>query len=218
MYMNERGGSCFPSLSTLADDTGYHIDTVQDHLRLLAKAGWISKVTTSLGVGRGSRNDYQATLPEGVSAPRSAEPPTVAEGGAAPQPTGVQGPPDDVVTESVKGQSDASHHSRAACDELFQAIVGACGMDYAEMTEPQRKRTAVALAQLRKVGASPDEIHRRAEVYLQKHTSALTPTALSSQWASLRESPPPPTPIAQRSRFQAAMDEVFRPDAVRKSS
>lgn len=81
--------------------------------------------------------------------------------------------------------------ARPERDALFQAIVGACGMDYDEMTERQRKSCAVAMAELAKVGAKPDDVRHRAAVYRQMFPATLTPNALTNQWAMLRAAPPP---------------------------
>lgn len=58
--MNERGGSCFPSIRRLARETALHNETVQIHLDKLEKAGWLK-------VKRGNArqpNHYTATVPE----------------------------------------------------------------------------------------------------------------------------------------------------------
>ena len=209
LHMNERGGSCFPSLDTLAAETGYHVDTVKKHLRVLATGGWITKVTRSMGVGRGSRNDYQATTPDGVVAPPSDPPDDPAERGPAPLLTGVVRPGDEGVMEGDK-ETDASRRSvtgaRAECDVLFQAIVTACGMDYAEMTARQRKACGVAMSELRQVGATPEDVAHRAVVYRQMHTARLTPNALANQWAALREVPA----AVAKPKDSAAMNGVRR--------
>jgi len=95
-----------------------------------------------------------------------------------------------VASQQTPEPSGRGVRANAACrpsNPLFDALVVACGMAYDEMTEPARKRTGVAAAQLARVGATPDEVHRRAEIYRQVHTASLTPTALSSQWAACRE-------------------------------
>lgn len=78
---------------------------------------------------------------------------------------------------------------RAERDEVYQAAVVACGWTYGEMTQRQRKSCAVAVNELLAVGATPEEVHRRALIYPQRYQAALTPNALASQWAALREVP-----------------------------
>lgn len=60
LHMNERGGSCFPSIRRLARETALHNETVQIHLDKLEKAGWLK-------VARGNAkqpNHYTATVPD----------------------------------------------------------------------------------------------------------------------------------------------------------
>jgi hypothetical protein len=101
---------------------------------------------------------------------------------------------------------------RAERDELFQAIVSACGMDYGEMTKRQQRSCAVAMAELAAVGATPGEVHRRASIYPQKYQTVLTPNALANQWAALRvEGGPPPK------RAETAMDQALAMMAERRT-
>jgi len=75
-------------------------------------------------------------------------------------------------------------------NELFDACVEACGWDYSEMTERQRKACGVAVGQLKGVGATPDEVRRRSLVYRQVYPeAALTPNALANQWAAIGRIP-----------------------------
>lgn len=63
LHMNERGGSCFPSHPTLAAETGLHVDTVRTHLAALTKGGWLARVVNRRGSGRGTRVEYEASVP-----------------------------------------------------------------------------------------------------------------------------------------------------------
>lgn len=64
MHMNERGGSCFPGIDTLAEETGLDARTVQRALRVLADSGWLS---VERGGGRGRSNRYTAIVPQRVA-------------------------------------------------------------------------------------------------------------------------------------------------------
>ena len=68
LHMNERGGSCFPSVATLMDETGLAERTVREALKALSKAGWLVKKERSTGSGRQTSNEYQALVPEGEGA------------------------------------------------------------------------------------------------------------------------------------------------------
>ena len=61
LHMNERGGSCFPSISTLERETGLSRNTVLAALRELESAGWITVKRAARSVNR-----YSATLPAGA--------------------------------------------------------------------------------------------------------------------------------------------------------
>jgi len=80
-------------------------------------------------------------------------------------------------------------------------------MRYDEMTDRQRKSCAVAMAELAKVGAKPDDVQHRAAVYRQMFPATLTPNALTNQWAMLRE---PPPPVAAQRKESSVMASVRR--------
>ena len=58
--MNHRTGKCFPSLATLAADTGFSEDTVRRHLQALVVAGLIDIERTE-----GGSNAYRLRLSAG---------------------------------------------------------------------------------------------------------------------------------------------------------
>jgi DNA-binding transcriptional MocR family regulator len=61
LHMNERGGSCFPSISTLEAESGLSRNTVLTALRQLEDGGWITVKRSDRAVNR-----YTATLPAGA--------------------------------------------------------------------------------------------------------------------------------------------------------
>lgn len=77
-------------------------------------------------------------------------------------------------------------------DPIFDALCESCGINAKELTEAARGPLNKACKDLKDVGATPDEIHRRANAY--KTTFAgmnLTPNALSRHWAVLSGVPIP---------------------------
>ena len=75
-------------------------------------------------------------------------------------------------------------------DPIFDAIIEACGIDPAELTETARGAANKAVKQLKAVGASPDGIHARARVHLERWPDAsLTPTSLAKNYAQLGAKP-----------------------------
>jgi DNA-binding MarR family transcriptional regulator len=63
-HMDRNGGSCFPSVQTLSEDSGYSRRTVQKTVRSLEGVGWIE---CDAGGGRKRTTRYQARIP-GVEA------------------------------------------------------------------------------------------------------------------------------------------------------
>lgn len=60
---NTDGGSCFPSVATIAADTAFSKRTVCTHLEKAEEAGWI--IRRQVGDGKGwRRNTYTLTVPE----------------------------------------------------------------------------------------------------------------------------------------------------------
>lgn len=65
MHMDDDGGSCFPSMETIADETGMAKRSVVNHVEKLDNMKWII-VSTTKGV-RGRRNTYFAAQPSDFS-------------------------------------------------------------------------------------------------------------------------------------------------------
>lgn len=72
-------------------------------------------------------------------------------------------------------------------DLLWDELVKVCDADASEMTKNERGKFNAALKQLRDVGATPEEIRRRAWQWKQEYPNiAITPTALCNRWSSLK--------------------------------
>jgi len=64
LFMDNDGGSCFPSNRTLATAAKLHRKSVASHLESASKAGWI-QISGRAGDGRGwKRHSYKATFPD----------------------------------------------------------------------------------------------------------------------------------------------------------
>lgn len=64
LHMNERGGSCFPSIQTLASETGLSKPSVISGIRQLEAGGFLH---VDRAVGRGRVNRYSTAMPEKVN-------------------------------------------------------------------------------------------------------------------------------------------------------
>jgi hypothetical protein len=74
-------------------------------------------------------------------------------------------------------------------DLLWESLLEACGVTADRITSSGRGAYNRACSDLRKVGATPDEVHQRALVYREKWPgTSCTPSALTKHWAELEPS------------------------------
>lgn len=95
-----------------------------------------------------------------------------------------------LLAEVVSLDDHATHvaaHNEKRKDMIFEAVAEACGIDWrAPMPKAARGRIGKAAADIAKTGAEPDEIHRRARIYVDRYgADRLTPPALASHWPAL---------------------------------
>ena len=64
LHMNEKGGSCHPSVQRIVKESGLTKRTVLTHLEKANSAGWITKYEAGLSGQRHRRSAYAATIPE----------------------------------------------------------------------------------------------------------------------------------------------------------
>ena len=77
-------------------------------------------------------------------------------------------------------------------DELWDAVMDACGVNTGELTGSARGGHNKAVAELRAINANPQDVAARARNYRRTYPNAsLTPTALAKHWASLANAPGP---------------------------
>lgn len=108
------------------------------------------------------------------------------------------------VSEGV-GVSVAPTKSTRVPDELFDALVEACAIDAASLTQTGRGPLNKALAELRGAHATPDEVHQRARNYrLVFSEAALTPMALAKHWAQCAR----PPVVNTAGKGQAVLDRL----------
>lgn len=92
--------------------------------------------------------------------------------------------------------SSFTHPKNIAAKELFAALVAAEGAREDEITKTHRGALNRAVSQLVAVGATADEVSRRAEAYRREFPRiGLTASGLVKHWARLvpvEASPPPP--------------------------
>lgn len=96
--------------------------------------------------------------------------------------------PEPEPEPSGVGEATPSKRPR---DETFEALVDVCGLILDELTKTERGRCNKAAKELREVGATPDGIRARAQVYRERWPTAdLTPQALTANYSLLGTAPP----------------------------
>lgn len=66
MFMDEQGGSCFPSIRKLATITGLSRSTVIPHLEQAVEDGWIKRRSKKSGGQAWRRYEYMAKIPDSL--------------------------------------------------------------------------------------------------------------------------------------------------------
>jgi hypothetical protein len=80
-------------------------------------------------------------------------------------------------------------------DLIFETLAEVCGIDWRGLTSSARGSLNSAVKELKAVGATPDEIRRRAQNYrLDMPLATLTPTALAKHWPRMGELAPNMSP------------------------
>ena len=71
-------------------------------------------------------------------------------------------------------------------DLLFEAVAQACNIDWTTLTKTGRGPINRAVAELREIGATPEQVKARATTWAKQYPDAhLTPMALTKHWAAL---------------------------------
>lgn len=92
----------------------------------------------------------------------------------------------ETETEVLLAKTPKKERAR---DLIFEALLEACGVDYATLTESGRGPINRGVRELKAVDANPEEIHRRASVYRRRYPEiTLTPSALVKHWGALNDS------------------------------
>lgn len=136
LHMNEKGGSCFPSTRTLAEETGLSRRSVETHINLAVADGWLRKRLIGLKGQRWRRSEYEATLPTrwGTTFPTSEKGGVTDDEGGEPrdQKVGNDVPTSSSVSSSRSSSEDfvekpncpvcgsaKEHHDRATCERCL---------------------------------------------------------------------------------------------------
>lgn len=120
---------------------------------------------------------------------------------------GVSNPPTEAEAEADTENPSLARRKQSypqASNSIADALLDACGIEGKGVTSSQAKDLGAAVAELKRVGATPGDVADRARVYRTKYpNAALTPRALSKHWGALQapatvEEPEPATPATCR--------------------
>ena len=173
-------GECWPSMGHVADLAGVSSRQVSNHLNSLEGLGLLSRTRQRRQDGTLGRYVYRLIIhrkpvTSGNQLPAEAERTNHRKPASAHKAT-----PRSATTTL------ASDKPTRARDHVFEALVDACGLDIDELTSSARGAANKAAKELREIGASPEGIHARARLYVQKWPdAALTPSALAKNYAQL---------------------------------
>ncbi len=198
------GKNAFPSLETIARYTALSVSTVQRAINALCEKGLMTK---DPGGGRKS-NTYtlmihraevlQLEIIEGGHGDHAENDPVDPEGSHSDQAprSSVTMQPSQAVTmqpsqaltkEPLYNRNTTEMEPRAKKrDEVWDAIMEACGVNAATINSNERGRYNKAVKLLKESGATAAEIHTRVEVYRRKFKgAAVTPVAVANHWSEL---------------------------------
>ena len=153
LHMNERGGSCFPSVDTLVEETGLSRPTVVKHLDAAVEAGWLLRGKRGQSGQGWRRNEYVAALPASVSAEEGgkADLPREPLGGGRNIPTregegGKAGEP----RSAVEGEGGKPRSEKVVKEVNSSTSVSSSGFynDSAHATEIETEIRAQAIARM----------------------------------------------------------------------
>lgn len=204
----DRGNhECWPSVNTLAAELGMSYTTVYRALGRLRDAGavdWSQRITEHGGqtsnlyvvhVHQRGEGDAPAIDPPARTrqTPLGRQRPTKNQNQVEPEPLNQRAA--TVVSETHDEPPVAVAAAPAPKprkrDDLFDAVMEACGLDYADVPKTAMSGYAKRVHELRDVGATPEEVHLRARVYRKLYPgAALTPHALAMQWAKCKPKTP----------------------------
>lgn len=181
-HADKEGRNSWASVRQLAEEARLSERKVQYALRALTKAGEIR----SAGRSKARTNIFDLPGVGAQSAPRAPDgvQPTTLQG-AILDTQGVNPSAPEPSLEPSLNQDLAPSGRDPKRDELFEAVMEVSGVDLVEIPDAARGSYNAAVAGLRKLGATSDEVRRRAG----KAWFTVTPAALLRHWAELRGGP-----------------------------
>ena len=131
LHFSKAGDSCWPSMETLAGESGLHLSTVKRHLHILREAGWLIVISGGSPKG-GTRtsNRYEAAIPSRWSLTGRTEDRVQREPGADEDSTGRTEVPDQ------------AHSAPLTINNNHEQSEGTDSLDFEETREQIRQAKA----------------------------------------------------------------------------
>lgn len=167
--------------------------TVREHLSAMEKAGLIVRRRRQ-GPSGGRTSDWITLNREAIAALDRCVLPEDSSGGLPEVDAGLPEVDDRPTGSPLPGNRQRTVRENPlapappgrAKDELWEAMMEACGYTPTELTRSARGAANRAVKELRDIGASPTGVLARAGVFRKRWPdAALTPTALAKQYAHL---------------------------------
>lgn len=134
LHMSERGDSCFPSVGTMARESGFSERTVRQALRDLESDGWLNRQDRP-----GQTSLYQAQIPPYTPAAPAPHPGRTCPPPRQDVPGGAAPPAPEVVSEGVKEGVKESGTDLMHRDDASQALPSSPGVQepHSHGTQPK---------------------------------------------------------------------------------
>jgi hypothetical protein len=177
---NRDGEHSHPGLDAIIEGSLYGRSHVLATIKKLEDEGWI-EVTSKNSPGRATTFNVLMTGPlvGRVTGPKNEGHRSNLEGSQVQSSEIV---PSYYSNGLSNGLTNAADKPR---DLIFEAIASVCSINWKELTPSSRGALGKATKDLKAVGATPEEILKRALLYKKRFSTALTPSALSKHWPSL---------------------------------
>jgi hypothetical protein len=177
-HASDDGTDSWPGIQTIARKTRRSERRVQEAVQTLAKKGLIDVEINAGGNSKTPAHQRPNRYTVRMSGVRSTAPQITAPGEVERE--------SPVRSTAPKPSLEQPSKNRQT-DELWNAMLEACGYATADITASVRGRINKALKELREVNATPQQIRSAANAYRRTYPNfTLTPNALVSNWAQLQ--------------------------------
>lgn len=193
-YADIESFSAYPGQERIARMTEQSVRSVRRHLETLEGLGLLRRAHRYRKDGVRTSDAYHLlmapkALPDNLAGSDSA--PTTGQSSEAHRPI-VQTTPDTVSGYPLENHQEEPLAPPPAAraprprDLIWDAVVSVCGIVDASLTRSGKGAVAKAVAELKAVGATPDEIRAKAAQWPRTFPGAqLTAPALAKHWANL---------------------------------